>query len=64
LNGEFLTLLTKNEVDAVAIELGLKEKLGDGYVKARNGSKKEFVDAVLGIKDFEYRGLVPKMMRF
>ncbi|WP_431153428.1 PRTRC system ParB family protein [Acidovorax facilis] len=64
LNSEFLTLLTKNEVDAVAIELGLKEKLGDGYVKARNGSKKEFVDAVLGIKDFEYRGLVPKMMRF
>ena len=51
-------------MDAVAIELGLKEKLGDGYVKARNGSKKEFVDAVLGIKDFEYRGLVPKMMRF
>lgn len=64
LNSEFLTLLTKNEVDAVAIELGLKDKLGEGYAKARNGSKKEFIDAVLGIKDFEYRGLVPKMMRF
>lgn len=64
LNSEFLTLLTKNEVDAVAIELGLKDKLGDGYTKAKNGSKKEFVDAVLGIKNFEYRGLVPKMMRF
>ncbi|WP_306552921.1 PRTRC system ParB family protein [Acidovorax sp.] len=64
LNSEFLTLLTKNEVDAVAIELGLKDKLGEGYTKARNGAKKEFIDAVLGIKDFEYRGLVPKMMRF
>lgn len=57
----FFELLTKNEIDAVCDEIGLKEALGADYNKAAKGSKPEFIDALLGAK-FDFTGKVPRVM--
>lgn len=63
LGEDFLSLLTKSEIQAVAEELGLDTALGTAnkglYVK----KKDEILKAVLGIKDFAYRGAVPRMLK-
>ncbi len=59
---EFFELLTKNEIDAVCDEIGIKAAIGADYAKLRNGGKGEFIAGVMGLKDFEYRGLVPKLV--
>jgi ParB family chromosome partitioning protein len=61
---EFLTLLTKNEIDVVCEELGIKAAIGKDYAKLRNAGKDEFVTAALGVKDFDYRGRVPKIVNY
>lgn len=60
----FFDLLTKNELDAVCEEIGIKAAMGNLYAKARNGSKEEFTTAVLAVKDFEYRGCIPKLVSY
>jgi ParB family chromosome partitioning protein len=60
----FFDLLTKNEIEAVCTELGIKQAMGAEYAKARNGGKDDFIKAILGLTSFEYRGKVPKLMNW
>ncbi len=62
LNEDFLNVLTKNEIEAIADELGIGKAMGDAFAKARNGGKAEFIKAVLTVKGFEYAGKVPRLM--
>lgn len=60
----FFDLLTKNELDAVCEEIGIKQAMGATYAKARNGSKDEFIAAALAVPDFDYAGRIPKLMSY
>ncbi len=60
----FFDLLTKNELDAVCEEIGIKDAMGSTYAKARNGSKDEFVAATLAVPNFDYTGRIPKLMSY
>lgn len=64
INKTFIDLLTKNEIDAVAEEIGLKPVMGAEYAKLRNGPKEEFIKAVLEVKDFEFHGRIPKLISY
>lgn len=64
LSQKFCELLTKNELDAVCDEIGLKAAMGADYAKAKNGSKEDFIKAVLSVAGFEYQGAVPQLMKF
>lgn len=64
LSQKFCELLTKNELDAVCEELGLKAAMGADYAKAKNGSKEDFIKAVLSVEGFAYQGAVPKLMKY
>lgn len=59
-----IELLTKNEIDAVCEEIGIKTAMGADYAKLRNGSKDEFIAAVTAVKDFDYRGRIPKLVSY
>jgi ParB family chromosome partitioning protein len=61
-NEDFFELLTKTELDAVAEEIGLAKAVGKTYVSLKNGSKKEFVQAMLKVEGFAYVGALPKLM--
>lgn len=61
---KFCELLTKNELDAVCDEIGLKAAMGADYAKAKNGSKEDFIKAVLAVDGFAYLGAVPKLMQY
>jgi PRTRC genetic system ParB family protein len=64
LNEEYLDLLTISELESLADELKLKRAMGDGFKKARSGKKADFIKALLTVAGVEYRGLVPKAMRY
>lgn len=64
LNAEFLDLFTKSELDLLADELKLKKAMGKEFAKAKDGKKEAFVKALLAVPNFEYAGLVPKVMRY
>lgn len=57
----FLELLTRNEIDAVCDEIGVKAAMGDKYGKAAKGSKDEYIDAILA-SGFDFVGRIPKLM--
>ena len=59
---DFLEQLTKNEIDAVADEIGIAEAMGKDYAKARSQGKEDFINSVLAVKDFDYQGKVPKLI--
>lgn len=63
-NEAFFETLTKSELDAVCEEIGLAKAAGKTYTSLKNGSKKEFVAAMLKVEGFGYVGAVPKMMRW
>lgn len=63
-NGTFFEILTKTELDAVCQELGIDKAAGKTYASLKNGSKKDFVAAMLKVQGFTYLGAVPKMMRW
>ena len=62
LNEEYLTLLTKSEMEVVADEIGLKAVLGSEFSKLMTGKKDEIIKALLNVEGFEYQGKVPKQM--
>jgi len=64
LNENFLDILTKAEIDAVCVEIGLADAAGKHYDKLKNGPKADFIKAMLAVEGFEYIGAVPKMMRW
>jgi ParB family transcriptional regulator, chromosome partitioning protein len=63
-NEDYFKLLTKVELDAVCKEIGLDKVAGKTYTSLANGSKKDFVEAMLKQDGFKYEGAVPKMMRW
>lgn len=61
-SSDFFSLLTKNEIDAVAQELGIKSAMGAEYAKARSLGKDDFIAAIMAVKGFDYTGRIPKLM--
>lgn len=63
-NEEFFDLLTKNEIDATCGEIGVKQAIGAAYAKLVGGKKGDLVKAVLSAPGFEYKGQIPKQLRW
>lgn len=63
-NETFFDTLTKTELDAVCVEIGLADAAGKHYAGLKNGAKKDFVKAMLKVEGFTYLGAIPKMMRW
>jgi ParB family transcriptional regulator, chromosome partitioning protein len=64
LSPAFLELFTKSELEGLAEDLKLKKALGAQFKKLREGKREDFIKGLLGVKGFEYQGLVPKVMRY
>lgn len=64
LNKTFLELFTMNELDSLASEMGLRTLMGERFKMARAAKKDAFIGALLAVKNFEYRGAVPQVMRY
>ena len=63
-NESFCNVLTKSELDAVCVEIGLADAVGKPYARLKNGAKKDFVAAMLTVEGFPYAGAVPRLMRW
>ena len=64
LNDEYMNLLTVSELESLAEEVGLKKAMGERYAKAKAGKRSDFIQALLAVEGFAYRGTVPKAMRY
>lgn len=65
LNTEYLTLLTKSEIEALAAELRLAQAAGDSaFKKLLAQPKPAFIAGLLAIEGVEYVGLVPQAMKY
>ncbi|MCG5077271.1 PRTRC system ParB family protein [Paraburkholderia tagetis] len=64
LDKAFLDLITKSEMKVVADELGIRTAMGDDFKKVFAKSKPEVIEALLGVKDFDYDGKVLKVLKF
>lgn len=65
LNTEYLTLLTKSEIEALAAELRLSQAAGDtAFKKLLAQPKPAFIAGLLAIEGVEYVGLVPQAMKY
>jgi PRTRC genetic system ParB family protein len=64
LNEDYLALLTVSELESLAEEVGLKKAMGERYAKAKAGKRGEFIQALLAVEGFTYKGTVPKAMRY
>jgi ParB family chromosome partitioning protein len=62
IDAEFMDVLTKVEIEAVAEEIGLKAHMGDAWKKAVGGKKDEIIKSLLNVEGFEYQGKVPAML--
>lgn len=62
ISADFLSLLTKSEIESVSIEIGLNKAMGEGFKKALNGKKDELVKTILSTTSFQWQGAIPKMM--
>lgn len=63
-NESFFTVLTKSELDAVCVEIGLADAAAKHYARLKNGAKKEFLAAMLKVEGFQYAGTIPRLMRW
>ena len=64
LNGEYLELLTKSEIQVVAEELGIVAHLGEKFSKIMGGKKDEIIKALLAVDGFDYTGKVPGHLKY
>jgi ParB family chromosome partitioning protein len=64
LNADYLDLLTKTEIEAVATELGVMAALGNKAQKLLSGKKPDLIKALLEVEGFTYDGLVPANMKW
>lgn len=64
IDSEFLGLLTKAEIDALAAEIGLKATLGDKFAKIIAAKKDEMIKQLLATEGFEFSGKIPAVMQF
>lgn len=63
-NPEFLELFTMSELEALAVEVGLKAKMGAAFKLARAKKKGDFIKSLLAVTGFPYDGTVPTVMRY
>lgn len=62
---EYLTLLTKSEIESVAKELGLAGAMeAKAFKTALAGKKEDLIKTLLAVQGFEYAGAVPKDMEY
>lgn len=61
ISADYLGLLTKSEIESVAVEVGLDTAMGESYKKALTGKKEEIIKALLAAS-FEWNGAIPKML--
>lgn len=59
---KFFSILTKNEIDAVCQEIGIKAAMAAGYAKAYAGGKDDFIKAITTVEGFAYQGRIPKLI--
>lgn len=64
LNGEYLELLTKSEIQVIAEELGIVAHLGEKFSKIMGGKKDEIIKALLAVDGFDYTGKVPGHLKY
>jgi len=65
LDHEFMALLTKSEIEALAEELGLAAALGEKeFKKALTGKKDETIKKLLAVEGFDYSKAVPQVMQY
>ena len=46
------------------VKIGVAEAMGDAYAKAFKERNDDYIKAILAVKDFEYQGRVPKLVRW
>lgn len=63
MNEEYLDLLTKSEIEAVADEIGLKAHIGEKFASLMNGKKADLIKELLKTEGFVFEGKVPKNMQ-
>lgn len=61
---EFLLLLTKSEIEAVADELGIKKVMGERFAKAALEKKDQFIKTVLSVPSFDYSRAIPVAIQY
>lgn len=62
---EYLTLLTKSEIESVAKELSLAGAMeAKAFKTALAGKKEDLIKTLLAVQGFEYAGAVPKDMEY
>jgi ParB family chromosome partitioning protein len=62
LGEEYLKLLTKSEIEAVAKELGLNKAMGDRFKGLAAKKKDEMIKDLLAVPDFDYAA-TPKALQ-
>lgn len=62
LNAEFLALMTKTEIEAVADEIGLKVLLEKDWLKLASSKKDDMIAALLKVENFPYNEALPSVM--
>lgn len=55
IDAEYLNLLTKTEIDAVAKEVGLAQAYGSGFSKLLSGKKDDAIKALVAVQGFNFR---------
>ncbi|ENO99167.1 ParB family protein [Thauera phenylacetica B4P] len=63
-NAEFLELFTMSELESLAGEVGLKQKMGAAFKLARAKKKGDFIQSLLAVPGFAYDGTVPAVMQY
>lgn len=62
-DGEYLKLLTKSEIEAISKEIGAAAAYGTGFAKLMGGKKDEAIKAILGIKNFDFH-VIPSQLAY
>lgn len=62
ITADFLTLLTKSEIDSICTELGLPETMPD-FKKVINGKKGDAIKAIMAC-GFDFTGKIPALMQY
>jgi hypothetical protein len=62
-SADYLKLLTKTEIDAVAKEIGLEKAYGAGFAKLLSGKKDDAIKALMAVAGFNYH-VVPAQLTY
>jgi len=63
LTEEFLTLLTKSEIEVVSVSVGL-DKAVSGFKKIITGKRDDAIKAILAAPNFQFEGALPSILNY